>query len=74
MAAKKKASSKIVPSKKKVNQPPRPASLKEGGRFNEGYGPSTPIGNPGAGIYRRQMASDFIRPPLTMKKSSGKKK
>jgi len=89
MAAKKKAVAKSATAKKAasakqsaakkpaseggIKQPPRPASLQGGGRFREAYGPATPVGNPGAGVYQRQVASDYIRPPLTMKNKKGKK-
>lgn len=73
MAAKKKAVAKPVAPKKKAAQPGRPDSLKNGGRYSEGYGPFKETGNPGAGMSVRPKVSDYIRPPLTMKKSSKKK-
>lgn len=89
MAAKKKAIAKATTAKKAASakqsatkklssgggmkQPPRPDSLKEGGRYRESYGPLRPVGNPGAGVFERSRASDYIRPPLTMKNKKGKK-
>lgn len=90
MAAKKKAVAKSATAKKAASakqsatkkpasgggmkQPPRPDSLKEGGRYRESYGPLRPVGNPGAGVFERSRASDYIRPPLTMNKSKKGKK
>ena len=72
MAAKKKVVSKSAAPKKKATQPGRPNSLKNGGRYSEGYGPFKETGNPGAGMAVRPKVSDYIRPP--MMKSSTKKK
>lgn len=60
---------------KKKSQPPRPARLKEGGRWSEGYGPKVTVGNPGAGVTKRaKSASDYIRPPMPKKSvKKGKK-
>ena len=62
------------PAPKPAAQPARPASLAQGGRFTEGYGPYTSVGNPGAGVFTRPTASDYIRPPLTMNSNRKKKK
>jgi len=59
-------------SKKKA-QPPRPARLKEGGRWYEGYGKSKSEGNPAAGVSKRKMVSDYIRPPMKKTAKKGKK-
>lgn len=72
MAAKKKAVSKSAAPKKKATQPGRPDSLKNGGRYSEGYGPFRETGNPGAGMSVRPRVSDYIRPPM-MNKKKGKK-
>jgi hypothetical protein len=73
MAAKKKAMPKPATAKKKASQPVRPDFLKNGGRFSEGYGSYTQVGNPGAGTFIRPMASDYIRPPMGMKSNKKKK-
>ena len=59
-------------SKKKA-QPPRPARLKEGGRWHEGYGEYKTVGNPAAGVSKRKMTSDYIRPPMKKTAKKGKK-
>lgn len=67
-----KAEAAMDAEAKKRNKP-RPPSLQSGGRFRESYGPLRPVGNPGAGVFGRSRTSDYIRPPLTMKKSNKKK-
>jgi hypothetical protein len=74
MAKKPAGSVKKAMAKKPAAQPARPASLAQGGRFTEGYGPYTSVGNPGAGVFMRPTASDYIRPPLTMGSNRKKKK
>jgi hypothetical protein len=74
MAKKPAGSVKKAMAKKPAAQPARPASLAQGGRFTEGYGPYTQVGNPGAGVSIRPTASDYIRPPLTMGSNKKKKK
>lgn len=73
MAAKKKATPKPATAKKKASQPVRPDSLKNGGRYSEGYGAYTSVGNPGAGVFVRPKVSDYIRPPMGMKSNKKKK-
>ena len=58
---------------KKKAQPPRPTRLKEGGRWSEGYGEYKSVDNPGAGVSKRKMVSDYIRPPMKKAAKKGKK-
>ena len=46
----------------------KPAVSKTGARVFSAYGPSEEVGNPGAGVSRRKVVSDYIRGAKPAKK------
>lgn len=46
----------------------KPAVSKTGARVFSAYGPSEEVGNPGAGVSRRKVVSDYIRGAKSKKK------
>ena len=71
MATKKNPAKKPKPEAKKPKPEggmKKPAVSKTGARVFSAYGPSEEVGNPGAGVSRRKVVSDYIRGAKPAKK------
>lgn len=68
--AAKNASAKKSPAKKPKPDggKKKPAVATTGARVFSAYGPSEEVGNPGAGVSRRKVVSDYIRGAKSKKK------